>query len=215
MYRHFPEPPKSKYRNDGLLDVQLAVSRDGVLWTRPDRQPYVGLGTPRRRASAHIYMAVRILRLGDELYQYYGGYDWSHTDTARPYDISNTAGIFLVVQRLDGFISADAAYNGGSLTTPPITFTGKHLVLNIDCSALGTARVEILNSDGLPIPGYTAADCEEIFGNHVNLAARFAGGDLSALAGKPVRLRFIMRAAKLYAFQFTEQAPPIHPTALR
>ena len=30
-------------RNDGLRDIQLAVSRDGVTWTRPDRRPCVGL----------------------------------------------------------------------------------------------------------------------------------------------------------------------------
>jgi hypothetical protein len=28
-------------------------------------------------------------------------------------------------------------------------------------------------------------------------------GDLAAWSGRPVRLRFVIRAAKLYAFQFT------------
>ena len=31
-YRHFPKPPVGKYDNDGLLDIQMAVSRDGVEW---------------------------------------------------------------------------------------------------------------------------------------------------------------------------------------
>ena len=46
MYHHFtPDemddalPP----RNDGLMDIQLAVSRDGISWDRPDRRPYVGI----------------------------------------------------------------------------------------------------------------------------------------------------------------------------
>ena len=30
-------------RNDGLMDIRLAVSRNGVTWTRPDPRPHVGL----------------------------------------------------------------------------------------------------------------------------------------------------------------------------
>lgn len=35
---------RGRFLNDGPIDVQLAVSRDGVNFARPDRRPYVSLG---------------------------------------------------------------------------------------------------------------------------------------------------------------------------
>ncbi|MCX7598205.1 MAG: hypothetical protein N2512_04985, partial [Armatimonadetes bacterium] len=74
MYYHFPPPPKSKYENDGLLEIQLAVSRDGVTFTRPDRRGYVPLGVWGSSDGGAIYMAIGMIRRGDEIYQYYTGY---------------------------------------------------------------------------------------------------------------------------------------------
>jgi hypothetical protein len=48
------------------------------------------------------------------------------------------------------------------------------------------------------------AEADELNGNSVRFVATWNNGksDVSRLAGKPVRLRIKMRAAKLYAFQF-------------
>jgi hypothetical protein len=109
-----------------------------------------------------------------------------------------------VRQRLDGFVSADADHKGGWLTTPPLTFKGARLRLNIDTGAFGTAFVELRDADGKPIPGFTLADCEEVGGNFVDQAVHWKGSaDVSALAGKPVRIHIVLKRAKLYAFQFT------------
>ena len=43
---------------------------------------------------------------------------------------------------LHRFISATSAWEGGSLTTPPLLFSGSRLELNLDTSAMGVARVE-------------------------------------------------------------------------
>jgi hypothetical protein len=50
------------------------------------------------------------------------------------------------------------------------------------------------------------ADCEEIGGNFIDQQVHWKGrADVSSLAGKPVRLRFNLKRAKLYAFQFTAE----------
>ena len=109
----------------------------------------------------------------------------------------------MVRQRLDGFVSADAGYRGGWLTTPPITFLGKRLQLNHQCGAQGTIFVELRDLNDVPIPGYTLADCEEISCDDVAWEVHWRGsGDVSALAGQPIKLHFKMRNTKLYAFQF-------------
>jgi len=204
-YLHFPEPPEGKYNNDGLLDIQLFVSRDGVTFHRIERGPYIALSPEGAPDSKCLYMNVGMLRVGDELYQYYVGFHHSHGEYVDWPELKGMGAICLVVQRLDGFVSADAAWGGGALTTPPITFEGSKLELNINCSAMGTARVELRDADDNPIEGFTLADADIIYGNNVHKIVTWKGNpDVSALAGKPIKLHFKMRAAKLYAFQFLQ-----------
>jgi hypothetical protein len=196
-YYHLPGK-----RNDGPLDIQLATSRDGIRWDRRCREPYVRLGLEGSDDGGSIYMTVGMLRKGLEIWMYYTGYDFTHG----AYDPSRTRrkGVMSrLVQRLDGFVSADAAYEGGELTTVPIEFAGTHLELNVDTGALGHVRVEITDRDGRPLPGFTAGDCDPIIGNAIARRVTWRGqSDVGALARRPVRLRFAMRSTKLYAFQF-------------
>ena len=203
LYRHFPDPP-GKAANDGLSDVQLATSRDGVHWRR-FRGSYIRLGPQGSGDASCIYYSRALLRDGDRIRQYYVGYPKTHGHGAGEGDNPRFGG--MVVQRLDGFVSADAAYEGGELTTPPVLFDGNRLELNVDTSAVGDVRVEMLDAAGKPVPGFSLADADMIQGNFLRKAATWRGSsDVSCLAGKAVRLRFVMRAAKLYAFQFQTQA---------
>ncbi len=205
-YHHFPP----EMGNDGLLDTSLAVSRDGIRWQRPDRRPYVSLGLRGEWDSFFLMMGVGIVRQGDHLYQYYNGVDLSHGGTRGMTDEQRRkwrrwSKMGRVVQRLDGFCSADAAYEGGWLETPPVVFEGNQLALNINTSAAGEARVAIIDAQGTPVPGLTIADCDKIMANSVEHVVSWKEKtDVSALAGQPVRLRFEMRSTKLYAFQFSK-----------
>ena len=106
-------------------------------------------------------------------------------------------------QRLDGFVSADADYTGGWLTTPLITFNGRELTLNVDVAAMGEAQVEIQGGGGLPIPGFSASECDHVMANDVAHKVSWnSNRNVHGLAGRLVRLKIVMRAAKLFAFQF-------------
>ena len=105
--------------------------------------------------------------------------------------------------RPDGFVSVNAGYAGGELTTRPFVFEGNELELNYSTSAVGTLRVEIQDGNGNAIPGYGLDDCPEMFADEVEGAVRWEqGGDLGRLAGSPVRLRFSLNDADLYACRF-------------
>lgn len=107
------------------------------------------------------------------------------------------------VLRTDGFVSINAPYKGGQLTTRPLIFRGKRLVINYATSAAGGLRTEILDPEGKPLAGYDLANSRELFGDAIEQVVSWdRGSDLSALAGRPVRLRFIMKDADLYSFQF-------------
>jgi hypothetical protein len=105
--------------------------------------------------------------------------------------------------RLDGFVSVNAPYAGGELITKLLKFAGKQLALNVATSAVDGVRVEIQDAAGQPIPGYALSDCAEVLGDDTDRVVSWtAGPDVSALAGRPVRLRFVMKDADLYALQF-------------
>ncbi|HOZ46141.1 MAG TPA: hypothetical protein PLO37_07145 [Candidatus Hydrogenedentes bacterium] len=107
--------------------------------------------------------------------------------------------------RMDGFVSVHAPLSGGEFTTKPLLFTGKDLVLNFSTSAAGSIRIEIQQADGTPIDGFRLEDAPEIFGDSLDRVVPWKDDrDLSALAGAPVRLRFVMSDADLYAMRFRE-----------
>ena len=105
--------------------------------------------------------------------------------------------------RIDGFVSVNAPRAGGGFVTKPLVFDGKELEMNFSSSAAGSIRVEIQDVDGKPIEGFTLADADETFGDTLARAATWQGeSDVGSLAGRPVRLRFVMSDADLYSFRF-------------
>jgi hypothetical protein len=105
--------------------------------------------------------------------------------------------------RTDGIASVRASWAGGELLTRPLRFTGKELEINYRTSAAGSLRVEIQDADGKPLPGFAASDCLEIIGDEIGrIVCWKSGASVAALAGQPVRLRFVLRDADLYAIQF-------------
>jgi hypothetical protein len=105
--------------------------------------------------------------------------------------------------RTDGFVSVRAGYQGGQMLTRPLTFAGKNLEINFATSAAGSLRVEFQDLTGQPIPGFTLEDCPEIVGDQIDRRVAWKQeSDVSKLAGQPVRLRFVMKDADLYAIRF-------------
>lgn len=105
--------------------------------------------------------------------------------------------------RIDGFSSLNAGYAGGEVVTKPFTFSGKEMEINFNTSAAGEIRFELQDDKGKPYPGFTAEDCQVLIGNQTDRIVEWKGKtDVSALAGKPVRLRILMKDADLYAFKF-------------
>jgi len=111
--------------------------------------------------------------------------------------------------RMDGFVSATAPMAGGEVVTKPLRFEGGNLALNLETSGAGSVQVEVQDEAGTPVPGYALADCPPIYGDHLQHIVRWAeaGGDLRPFSGKPVRLRFVLKDADLYALQFVPYAP--------
>ena len=92
--------------------------------------------------------------------------------------------------RLDGFTSVHAPLDEGEMLTNPFTFSGSQLEINYSTSAAGSVHVEIQQSDGTPIPGFTLDECIVLIGDQISRTISWkTGSDLSSLAGVPIRLR--------------------------
>ena len=106
--------------------------------------------------------------------------------------------------RRDGFVSVRADYSGGEFTTPLLQFDGSELVLNLNTSAAGVARVAILDSDFRPLGGYSLEHFDRIHTtNRIDRQVSWKGNsDVCSLSGRTVRLHFELRDLDLYGFQF-------------
>jgi hypothetical protein len=105
--------------------------------------------------------------------------------------------------RLDGFVTVQAPMSGGEFVTKPLLFKGARLVLNFSTSAAGSVRVEMQDAGGRPIQRFSLSDCVEIVGDEIERAVSWKQGrDVGRLSGQPIRLRFVLNDADLYAMHF-------------
>ena len=114
--------------------------------------------------------------------------------------------VIRVVRRLSirphGFVSLHADWTTGQVTTRPIVFAGNELFLNCSTSAAGFIQVELQDASGAPIEGYSLQDADLIFGDHLDASVSWGGRtDLAALTGRPVRMRFVLCDADIYALR--------------
>jgi hypothetical protein len=115
-----------------------------------------------------------------------------------------------LLMRLDGFASVNAPWAGGEMITRPFTFSGQALEINYRTGAPGFVRVEIQSAEGAPLPGFALEDGPEIIGDEMSrVVAWKTGPDVSALSGKPVRLRFAMKDADLFSLRFQNTAKDV------
>ena len=107
------------------------------------------------------------------------------------------------ILRTDGFISVCAGTVDGEIVTKPLIFSGKDLVANYSTSAAGNLRVEIQEPDGRAISGFSLDDCETAIGDTIKGSITWkSGAGLHKLAGRPVRLRFVINECDIYSFRF-------------
>jgi hypothetical protein len=211
MYFHYEgDGPETRHvlgeenrgRGSGPLETQLAVSRDGIHWKRYPRPTYLGIGRHAGLDLKRTYIAHKMVRRGDELWQYYVGCETYHS----PFQKEGREAILRTVQRLDGFVSADFDYTGGEFTTRPLRFTGNRLMLNVDTDATGFLQIGLLDESGKSLDGFKVDDCIYVNDDSTHAEAEWMkrGKDLSSVAGKAVRLVFRGRGAKLFSLQFVE-----------
>lgn len=185
--------PKHSVR--GISDAVFIHSHDGINFPRTFREALIRPGRARDNWGDRSTMVAwgLVPTADDEMSIYFSqGYRFKTHRLQR--------GTF----RVDGITSIHATADEGELTTGMIRFSGKHLKLNYATSAAGSVRVEILDESGKPIPGFTLKESKTLYGDEISEVYSWkSGNDVSILAGKPIKLRFVLKDCDLYSYRFS------------
>ncbi len=202
LYVAFPmrfEPARqavAAHQTPGVSDAVFLSSRDGVAWDRPFLEAWLRPGPdPKNWTDRSNMPAWGIVESAPGEWSMYVSehYRWPDHRLRR-----------LVLPR-HRLAAMHAGARGGEFTTRPLHFRGHHLVLNYATSAAGSLRVEVQDAAGRPLPGFAAADLSPLYGDELDATVRWkTDADLSPLRGQPVRLRFILQDADLFALRFAE-----------
>lgn len=182
-------------------DIVLLSSRDGESFDRVLKEAFIRPAPTRESwGNRGNYAALNVFPLRDDT----PGVQAEHWRYLNPQHMGIMVRDRIYYLPIDGFASINAGADEGEIVTKPLIFTGKELMLNYETSAAGYIRVEIQDAAGTPVAHRSLADLKgDIRGNsRGEIAVWKNGSDLSAYVGQPMRLRFVMREADLYALRF-------------
>lgn len=186
-----------------VTEALMMAGRDGVTFKRWN-EAFLRPGIEREGTwnYGQQYIAWQVVQTKSDLE---GAPDELSLYATESYWTGKSSALRRYTLRLDGFVSASAPMSGGELVTKPIRFIGGKLALNFSSSAAGGVRVEIQDASGKPMPGFALDDCPDIFGDAIDRVVTWKNGDdVRTLAGKPVRLRFELKDADVFAYQFRD-----------
>jgi hypothetical protein len=155
----------------GVINVELAISRDGLKWERPFRRDFF---LPRNKVKAfdsgNLTTNGTPVFLDDEFRFYYGG----GSGGAISQDIyAVDSGIGLATMPRDRFAGLRPREKVAQITTKPVELgNSTQLTVNADASR-GAIFVELLDANGHRLRGFAKDDAVKISGDSLTHAVRW------------------------------------------
>ncbi|NMO54107.1 hypothetical protein HH310_23345 [Actinoplanes sp. TBRC 11911] len=193
----------------GRSHIELATSRDLVNWSRPSRDNLITPGPAGAwdhgfELGGTTFTTVQQANGDWQTRFYYGSFSGEHVcaqtdvnngDCTTP---SGNSNIGMVSWPTDRFASF---HGGGTVTTRPITPAGTTLTVNYAPGTTGdNLKVEVLDVNGNPIPGYASTNVTPIAADAKAPGVQVSWGGTTTLPSGAIRLRFTQTGGDLYAF---------------
>jgi hypothetical protein len=200
------------HRNQDTIDVELAVSLDGDVWTRPERIPIITRDIPGHPGETYggIWPSPGLFELRDDLWgQPYFTHERTHWDF--DYDNWKPRGkgtpYHWALWKRDRLVALEAPVEG-RVTLLDRECAGRELLLNFKTEAGGYIRAELINrvavaqkAETPPLEGYSFGECDPLYGDSLSQPVTWRGrSDLSALKGRNILVRLHMVKANVFAY---------------
>lgn len=174
-------------------DCIFMCSRDGKNWHRFNEAFLTpGYENMHNWIYGDCYLSYNLIDSGKEYYNMYTidrKFSFGYSRPLTRYEI-----------RKDGFACLYADGEEKEVITKPFIYEGSTLHLNFETSAYGYIFISILAESGNQI---SSGESIEVFGNNIDRKVIFEDSSkISDYSGKPIRLKFRMRDARLYSMKF-------------
>ncbi len=210
--------PAVFHQVDCSLEPQLAVSSDGVNWSRPSREPIVPRGETGSGDEGMVNGGPELVVLPDGRLALPFVATRARHHEAYYRDVQKDSHIKLAVwpeHRIAG-IRAD---DHGALTLESRVINGGTLDVNYTADRGGWVRAALYENlphppqPSDPLPGYSFGECERVGGDQFQQSLSWNGNpDLTPLVGKKINVRFEMNRATLYAITLGTATDERHST---
>jgi hypothetical protein len=192
--------PALYHRNTDTLTLHLAVSRDGHSWTLPGPAPILAENSSYEKVTTYAGCGIVPYEKGKWAFPVFFSRR-SHNEY-----VSERPAIYAAVIREDGLMAVESTLRG-EFYTYPCVFDGGRLLLNSFSYPGGEIRIEIIELkpkfEARPFDGLALEDCDPVRGSSMWRPVSWNGTeDISALAGKIVRFRFLLIRSRIFAFKF-------------
>lgn len=188
-------------------DTQLVTSRDGIHFSRvADRALFMSHSRPGEFGT-HGYRTAQLLLHGDKVFIYCDG----RMDPENKPGATAGMEIGLATIPKDRFVAMTPHQlrDEAIFELTPMRYPDGNLRLNAEVGEVGSIEVEVADFGGKVIPGFARADAVAIKGDSFSHAIswqkegrEYTLNDLPAeFQNKPIRLRFCMRQAKIFALR--------------
>ena len=180
----------------GNMPSELASSRDGIHWQRPfqDQMFLAVTGRGDTFDAGCLWTNATPVFLLDGMRFYYGAYPGWNSDLE-----DDSSGIGLRTLPRDRFVAIQPREKVAQVTLKPIRLDNvQQLTINADASD-GTIQLELLNSAGYRVEGFTKDQGVPIRGDNLRHPARWKNKSISDVAVGGYQLRMHMDNAKLFA----------------
>jgi predicted GH43/DUF377 family glycosyl hydrolase len=183
----------------GMIDMSISHSPDGHTWTR-ETESVLPNGCIGEWDRFNQSVATAIVDVGDETWVYYSGRMYRHGEYrcgGYPDTGPQVSHIGVATLRRHGWCSLDAAFDGGTITTQPMSLPSESLTINAACR-FGEIVVELIDPSGTNEPIMSLPIC----GNGVALPVQWESGDAVPVSGdREMQVRFHLTNARLYSWQ--------------
>jgi hypothetical protein len=201
--------------NQGMMDVELMLSRDGFEWDRPFRAPlFIPRSPGEQFDSGTILSTSTFITHSKEMRFYYGAYSsgaiGGGTNITGDQQKSGVGLATLPLDRFAGLRSepepasakVKSPPNIGQITLKPLDFYKcRQITVNADASQ-GAVRAELLTADGYRVPGFTKADSTALRGDNLRHVLKWKGGGINKLPRANYSVRLHLENAEAFAVTF-------------